>query len=785
MSKKMILIPLFMASSIFASAQRLVSFKGIVQNTNGEAIQNVAIQLLNSNYTSTSNTVGQFFFYNIPTGEYTIRLNTLGYTTLNQKINVQTNNQTLIFKLNVTGNKLEEVIVSAEKRDEKAQNLPLSITALSIKKVSEYKLWDIKDITAIVPNLYQSNPGDNRNVTSIRGISSTSYDPSVATYIDGVNQFGLDTYISQLQDIERIEVLNGPQGTLYGRNAMGGVINIITKAPNNLSNGFIELGYGNFSQQRINAGITLPIVKNKLFFGAAGLYNKRNGFYTNSFNNSNFDSQHSIMGNYFLKFLASPKTVITLNAKHVANRNKGAFPLAGQIRDARENPFVLNQNSIAEMVDNTFNTALSVNYNSSKFNFTSQSAYQGNYRYYKTPIDGDFSPLDGYAIINNYGNKWNKVNVYSQELRLSSPANNSSKLTWVAGTYLFYQYSPVKQGIHIGSDGTLIGAPANNFTSINTNISKGNGIAFFGQTTYAIQPKLNLIIGLRYDLENKKQNIMGEFQPDGAAAMLVQPDTSAKAAFHAFSPKAGLQYLINDKSSLYGNYSRGFRAGGISQLSGDPREALIAYKPELSNNFEIGSKNMFFNQLLKLNVSVFYTQINNAQVPTLLLPDAITVTKNAGKLSSKGFELQTDLIAAKNLEFSYNFGYTNARYKSLDLPNNGSVQNFKNNKQVFTPNFTSFLSANYSYPIPQTNDKLFVLAQWRYIGSQYFDLANQLKQEAFNLTNTRLGISLKKLELSIWGENIFNKKYVDYAYSFGASHLGTPRTYGLQIKTNF
>lgn len=785
MYKKIILLSLFTASSIFALAQNLVIFKGIVQNTNGEAIQNVAIQLLNSNYTIISNTVGEFSFFNIPTGEYTIKLYALGYTTLNQKINVQSNKQTLIFKLNVTGNKLEEVIVSAEKRDENAQNLPLSISALSAKKITDYKLWDIKDITAIVPNLYQSNPGDNRNVTSIRGISSTSYDPSVATYIDGVNQFGLDTYISQLQDIERIEVLNGPQGTLYGRNAMGGVINIITKAPNNLSSGFAELSYGNFEQQRLNAGIKLPIIKNKLLFGAAGLYTKRNGFYTNSFNNSNFDRQHSIMGNYFLKFLASPKTVITLNAKHITNRNNGAFPLAGQISDALENPFTLNQNSISEMVDNTFNTNLSINYSGSKINFTSQSAYQDNYRYYRNPIDGDFSPLDGYAIINNYGNKWNKVNVYSQEFRLNSPANNSSKLTWVAGTYLFYQYSPVKQGIHIGNDGTLLGSPSNNFTTINTNISKGNGIAFFGQTTYAIQTKLNLIIGLRYDLENKKQSIMGEFQPDGTAAMLIQPDTSAKATFHAFSPKAGLQYLINDNSSIYGNYSRGFRAGGISQLSGDPREALFTYQPELSNNFEIGTKNIFFNHLLKLNVSFFYTQINNAQVPTLLLPDAITITKNAGKLSSKGFELQTDLIAAKNLEFSYNFGYTNAKYKSLDLPNNGSVQSFKNNKQVFTPNFTSFLGANYSYPIPQTNDKLFALAQWRYIGSQYFDLANRFKQEAYNLANTRLGISLKKLEISIWGDNIFNEKYVDYAYSFGASHLGNPRTYGLQIKTNF
>ena len=113
-------------------------------------------------------------------------------------------------------------------KDEQLQKVPFSISALTSKEVKEYRLWNAKDLTAIVPNLYSANSGDERNVASIRGIGTTSYDPAVATYIDGVNQFTLDTYTSQLMDVERIEVLRGPQSTLYGRNAMGGVINIIT-----------------------------------------------------------------------------------------------------------------------------------------------------------------------------------------------------------------------------------------------------------------------------------------------------------------------------------------------------------------------------------------------------------------------------------------------------------------------------------------------------------------------------------------------------------------------------
>lgn len=145
------------------------------------------------------------------------------------------------------------------------QNIPSAISALNARNVSDYRLWNSKDLTAIVPNLYSANPGDGRNVTSIRGITSSSYDPAITTYIDGVSQFTLDTYMPQLFDVERIEVLRGPQGTLYGRNAMGGVINIITKQPADKTSGFIEANVGSYGEQRYTGAIKTALVKEKLF----------------------------------------------------------------------------------------------------------------------------------------------------------------------------------------------------------------------------------------------------------------------------------------------------------------------------------------------------------------------------------------------------------------------------------------------------------------------------------------------------------------------------------------
>jgi iron complex outermembrane receptor protein len=202
---------------------------------------------------------------------------------------------------------------------------------------------------------------------------------------------------------------------------MGGVINIITKQPTNKTDAFAEISAGNYGTQRFTAGLRTPIIKDKLFFGAAGIYNTSDGFYTNDYNNTKFDKQHSIGGNYYLKYLVDPRWVITLNVKHLASFNNGPFPLASSADEAFSNPYKVNQNAVSEMNDKTFNSSLSLSYSGQHFNFTSQTAYQSNYRYYSSPLDGDFSPIDGVTIVNNYGDKWNNVNVYTQEFKLTSP----------------------------------------------------------------------------------------------------------------------------------------------------------------------------------------------------------------------------------------------------------------------------------------------------------------------------------------------------------------------------
>lgn len=763
------------------------SITGKVTDSRSNPVANVSIHLLNTSLTTLTNKDGDFRIQKVAAGKYTIQLSSVGYATVASEIEVSGKENTFRFQLENSLLQLEAVTVTAEKREALLQNVPVSVTSISSRQVADYRLWNSKDLTGIVPGLYSGTPGDGRNLTSIRGITTTSYDPAVATYIDGVNQFSLDTYIPQLSDIERIEVLRGPQGTLYGRNAMGGVINIITKQPTNNTNGFAEINIGNYNQQRYNAGIRTALVKDKLYFGASGVFAKRNGYYTNQFNNRSFDKQNELSGNYYLKYLPAEKWAITLNVKHQNSRNDGAFPMVNGVEDAFADPFQLNQNAVGKMIDRTLNASLSANHNGDKMNFSSQLAWQNNHRYYKDPIDGDFSPLDAVTVINNYGKAWNNVKVITHETRFSSPANQSSLFNWTAGTYFFHQNNPTKQATHFGKDAGLLGVPGTDFATINTSTGKNTGIALFGQMNYQLTHKLSLIAGLRYDYENKKLTVKGEFQLDGGAAFLTTPDTSGAAHFAAVSPKLGLQYQLAINSNLYATYSRGFRTGGLTQLSSDPSQPpLYPYQPEYSNNVEVGLKNNFLNNRLRLNLAIFATHVNNAQVPTLVLPDAITVTKNTGALNSRGAELELAATPAKGFQIEYNVGYTHSKYQSLKVSSNGDVVNLDGKRQIFTPDVTSMLALQYSYTLDERNEiKLVARGEWFYLGRRYFDLANTIEQASYNLLNTRVGISYKKLDLFFWARNIGNTKYIEYAYDFGAVHLGNPATYGVTVRASF
>ena len=778
---------LFLLSATFtanAFSQQPVKISGTITDASSRGIAGASVRLLNSSVGTVTDQKGLFTLPSVDPGSFTLQISANGFADCSRSLNTSTASIPLSIQLQLSPKMLDQVVVTAQKTEELLQEIPASITALSARQVEEYRLWNNKELAAIVPNFYSADPGDRRNVSSLRGIATTSYDPAVATYIDGVNQFSLDTYIAQLFDVERIEILRGAQGTLYGRNATAGVINIITRQPGNKASGFAEITSGNTGLQRYSAGFRAPLIKEKLYIGMAALYDQSNGFYTNQFNHTPFDKQNSFTGNYYLKYLPTNKWSITLNVKHNNNRNKGAFPLVSGIEDALKNPFQLSQDAVSNMTDNIFNASLSANHFGKKVSFSSQTAYQSNYRFYDNPMDADFSPIDGITLINNYGKDWNKVKVITQEFKFSSPAASTSAFKWTTGAYFFHQDNPTKQAIHFGEDAAMVGSPDKNFSLINSAKATSVGMAVYAQGSYALTSKLNLTTGIRYDREKKEQSILGQYQmdPNPNPIFDFQPDTSASAAFHSVSPKLSVSYAVCNNHLLFVNYSKGFRAGGLTPLSSDPSQpALFAYQPEYSHNYEIGIKNDFFNNRLVLNITAFYSAVNDAQVPTLVLPDAVTITKNTGKLTSKGIELESHALF-NSFQVDYNIGYTDASFNNLKLAQYGMVADLTGKKQLFTPDVTSLLAAQYGATLSQKHQiKITFRGEWKYIGQQFFDLANTVSQPSYNLLHSSIGISVPGWSLKFWGRNLANKNYVSYGYDFGAVRLGDPKTYGITL----
>ena len=676
---------------------------------------------------------------------------------------------------------LQEIIIySAEKKQQIQLKTPSSITYLGSEQIQLFRLWEINNLSGIAPNFSLAQSGDNRNVAGIRGIVTTSYDQAVATYIDGVAQFNLDTYIPQLNDIESIEILRGPQSTFYGRNSMGGVINITTKKPTNQPSLFADMSFGNYGQKRFSGQLRAPIIKDKLYISTSILHDARNGYYTNDFTTSTYDKQRQTIGALQLKYIMKNNWTIQADLKNYKALNNGAFPLNGDYSTALDNPYHLSQNQITEMHDQTNNASIVFQHKGKDLHISFQSSYQNNYRYYDNTLDADFSEYEIIGIFNNYGKSFNNVKALTNELKLQSSNQRNKKFTWTAGVYQFINSSPTKQATAFGKDAGFIGVPDKNFSIISYNHSRINGIAAYAHGTYQFNKKLSFQSGVRFDMEQRSLTVKSEYEKAPYPPFVILNDTSAKKNFSAFSPKLGFHYTISDLQFLYLTYSRGFRSGGLSNISSDPSQLpLSAFLPEFSSMFELGLKGMNKEKSVQYALAAFYNHVTNIQTPFLVLPDAFTITKNAGKLKSIGFEWEISAKPSKGLTLQYNGGFTNAKYQKFTTVINGSQMELNNNKQIFTPNTNQFLTATYQKKIGK--NEFWSNLQYLFNGKQFFDITNVIEQKAYGLLHAQAGIKFSKINVYLWARNITDKKYFSYAYDFGAVHLGNPRTYGIGI----
>jgi iron complex outermembrane receptor protein len=786
------ILPGFFSLLAFATAlnaQTSGGLKGRCTDRAGSPAKGATVRLLNTTHTTVTDGTGGFLLSSVAPGRYLLSVTSTLYEDHLTEVRISPSSVTELEEITLreASQSLSEVVVTAEKREETSFRTPVAVTSLGRRQVEAFRLWDLAQLTSIVPNLYTSEPGDGRNVTGIRGIATTSYDPAVATYVDGVNQFSLDTHIPQLTDVERVEVLRGPQGTLFGRNAMGGVIQVTTRKPTNRTTAFVESNIGNYGLHRHTAGFRTPIVRDRLHLSSSFMLNRRNGYHVNEFDGSDFDRLRQIYGNHNLVWNATSDVSVTLNVKHLAGSNEGAFPLAPDIQTALEKPYLLNQNAASTMHDRTFNASLSATWDHRAFRLTSSTAIQSNHRYYAPPIDGDFSPLDIVTIDNDFGRDLNLNRVWTQEWRIQNPSGKDVPWTWTAGAFLFQQHNPTRQATRFGAQAGLIGVTGAPFSITNDNLAEGSGMALFGQVTRQIGERWRITAGLRQDWETRNLTVRSEFEAPGVPPTVTRPDTSGRQSYSSPSPKLGIQYLIDERQSVHLTYARGFRTGGLTPVGSDPSAPpLSPFGPEHSDNLEAGWKLQSKDNRLRLGLYGFLGRVKDVQTPTLILPDALTVTRNTGDLRIKGMEVEMEAIPLTGLEVSLTGGVTDARYDRLLLSVDGEEKDLKGNRQIFTPGHTLLAAVQYSLPIGKTSQtRLQTRFEWGGTGRTHFDLSNRITQEAYTLINARMGIQGAHIGLHVWLRNATERLYIDYAYPFGAAHLGPPRTWGLTFSARY
>ena len=788
---------------------------GIVNDEGGNPIPYATVEVLNTSRAAVADENGRFEM-ELPEGNYKLSAQAIGFAKKIQDLQVPARNvyETISIQivLKERSTTLDEVVVTAQKTEQNIIDAPLAVTLISSKKVEDTRTWDLSTLNGLVPNYqYQELGIAFQQVQSIRGIQVFSENPAVATYVDGVNQLDILANGFQLNDIERIEVLRGPQGTIFGRNAMGGVINIITKEPTNQASSFFEASIGNLGLQRYGIGVKAPLVEDKLFFGVNGLFQRREGFQRvdttriegaggpvpgTDIQGERVGDQDSYYGNLYLKWLPSATFDATLNLKvqtDISDASSYFVAVDGEER-ARANPNTIFLSRIGNHERNVLNSALSLNYYTQNFTLSSITTYQQvGLSYEDIESGGIFHSIDGTRI----GGMADPQEVYSQEFRISSN-DTRSRLNYTGGAYAFLQdaFEPTTNLANEVGPGSY---------GIFRNKGTNSGIAFFGQASYQLTRKLEITGGLRYDYEDREATFNGsdfdfttgeilfDLRLDNGVLTENRADTTVSGDYSALSPKLSITYQVNARSNIYLGYMRGFRAGGINaqRLPGGLDQT---FDPEFSDNYELGFKTNLWGNRAYLAATAFYIQWDDLQFFNLVAPPFTFTRENVGDATSWGIELEGSVLPFKNIQVDASFGFNETEYDDFSLTRVDAetleqvISPIGGNRLSNAPRTTLYLAAQYDLPI---SDKIRfrVRGEFRNIGSYFTDIQNDLEQESYSLASGRVGFEFPQASLYFWGQNLNDERYIAFGApdtSFNRStRMSTPRTYGLTLTTRF
>jgi iron complex outermembrane receptor protein len=717
---------------------------------------------------------------------------------------------------------LQEIVITAEHREESLQDVPIAVTAFSRDEIDKLGLQDPTGLAAQTPSLeIKGTQGESKPNVFIRGVGNNDFNATasgaVGFYADQVYQGLPSAQLFQMFDLERVEVLRGPQGTLYGRNTTGGAINFISRQPDGTTNGDFELTYGRFDEVDVHGAIQFPIA-GTLSTRIAGVYRSTEGDEINDFTGAHVGGLKSYALRDITLWTPYETQSWTLNMHaarydgngpryHFIPLNNGAYPesvlpIIGVTPPYHEGSDWWSGNwdlPQTERVDNIGASLTGV----IKWDFatlTSISAYEKVNAY--VLYDSDASPLDYVDVA--YGDKsW----MASEEVRLASATN--SALSWQTGLYFYRDHLNASNDFDIAHFArTLFGelpnpndptAPAN---YVQRYAQPTSSIAIFGSGTYQFNDAWKGTIGARWTDDHKSIEYQTYQYEPATIGTIPLINVGLANSWNNFSESGSLDYAFSKNAMAYVSVNRGFKSGAYNGSPIFDPSTVRAVNPEFVNAYELGTKTQWFENRLTVNVAAFYNDYRDLQVfrfvpdPTTGVPTA--VLDNAASAEVKGVEIELQTRPFRELRVELGASFMDAKYKSFIEQEGdaavGSPQiDFSGNRLVGAP-ATHFNSVvEYTIDMPG-GFRLVPRAEVVYSSTVYFDSSNNplLAQSGYTLINgsLRLESSAGHYFVSAWIKNAANRAYATDALdlsNFGldiAVH-GAPRTYGVTLNYRF
>lgn len=701
---------------------------------------------------------------------------------------------------------LEEVVVTARKRDETFLNVPVSINVFTEQMIQSAGIERPADYIALVPNMtLVETQNSGTSFVVLRGISQArNSEPSVAVLVDGVLETNPAEFNQELFDIRQIEVLKGPQGALYGRNAIGGAIIIRTREPSDEFEGTAKVGYGNGNSSRAQVAVSGPLNEAKtLKYRAALNFYNTDGFLENTYLQQKADPARDYSGR--LRLLFRPNDAFSGDLRVSIDRleTRGFYFVIP--RDDESNPFStfttppdannittpITVNNTGEDNRDLLNVSLKLDFNTPGGVISSISAFDKT----KEIITGDaydFRPRADSIFQTLLGTDLNQsqfldVKAYSEELRFT--ANPIGAFSWIAGAYFVHTQRFISTG-NMVDEGTGVFPVYEQPRLTGTNPSATfladsqdqNAWALFADATYELTNQWEIDVAARYDDDTRKNTT------DTPTAFL--PDPSAftgevrKHTWNELQPKGTLRYKPADNLTFYGGWSRGFRSGGFNQtgVGAVAVQSGIAgvhdlFNAEVADTWEIGFKGDFLEHRLNLGVSLYDTKSTNGYFFVFL---AANSTQNLGNLDAKykGGEIELNARPTDNLSLYASFGYTDSKITNMEDPS------VIGNQAPLVTRTTVNVGAQYRQPL---SNGLAAVARVDYqqIGRTWWEPYNVTSRDPVNLVDARLGIEGAKWSLTAWSKNLTNTTYNTEFSPGGFLWKALPRRYGVEFGYKF